>query len=466
MSQATQTTRPQDETPMRPVYHFNQPGSSIALYEGPIAGIASGERVGQIELSCQPKTGLRWKIQLNDGDHCHDPGPASLALRRHDRDWVLDAHRRNVGEGWINMAKFQRPNTRLRRVMVHWMNLPDIAGPIGLVESGSGRKHRWLGRWRADVNEWRLTMDVRPDYTEAIADANATHLYLLTHVMEIRRTDDGDLDVDAVERLLDCLRVTFSFAFGRWVAPVLPVGYDAAGTVAWEMWTSPICDPAKSIATAWLFKGRPDDLTELVRRGVPAFNDQRRPGFARFQMCLAVQAVESGFVEQRILAAAPALEHLAWANLVFGKRWTPDEYDDRYAEGRLRFLLQEANIPTDIDPAVLPALARFARSEHLDGPTAVTRVRNRLIHPQTPEDQIYRHDGLVEDAWLLSRNYVTLLILHSISYRGSFVNLAQQTGWEGDAALVPWAACGPPPRPPLPPGKRAVKRPGRRKDRR
>jgi len=105
--------------------------------------------------------------------------------------------------------------------------------------------------------------------------------------MEIRRADHGEFDIDAVERLLDCLRVTFSFAFGRWVAPVLPVGYDHAGNVAWETWTSPICDPAKSIGSPSLYRGRPDDLTELVRCAVPAFNDTR-PGNMRFQMSLAI----------------------------------------------------------------------------------------------------------------------------------------------------------------------------------
>ncbi|GIF47626.1 hypothetical protein DFJ67_7097 [Asanoa ferruginea] len=454
--------QPEDREPMRPVYPFNEPGSSIALYEGPIVGVAPGPRVGRIELSCRPNNGLRWHIRPEGSDGRVDPRPASLMVQRRGGDWTVEAHRRNLSEGWINMARFSLPDARLRRVIAHWMNLPKISGPIGLTTSDADGRRWWLGRWKTEVDGWILTMDVRPDYAEAMAEAHTTHLYLITHVMEIRRADDGDFDVESVEQLLDCLRVTFSFAFGRWVAPVLPVGYDAIGDVVWEMWTSPICDPAKRIPSAWLFKGRPEDLTELTRKALPAFRDQRRPGFARFQMCMAIQAVESGFVEQRILAAAPALEHLAWANLVSGQRWSRDDYSNRYAEDRLRFLLQEARIPTDIDSVILPALANFARPESLDGPTATTRVRNRLIHPQTPEDQIYRHDGLVQDAWLLSRHYVTLLILHSIGYRGSTVSLVQQTGWEGNAVPVPWAdGEAPCPEPRMPP----IRRNGRRGNR-
>lgn len=234
------------------------------------------------------------------------------------------------------------------------------------------------------------------------------------------------------------------------------------GKVAWEMWTSPICDPAKSIGSPCLYRGRPDDLTELVRCAVPAFNDAAKPGNTRFQMSLAIQAVEAGYVEQRILAAAPALEHLAWTELVLNNRWTRKAYEDRYAEDRLRYLLQLANIPTGIDPTALPALAKFAQANRLDGPTAVTRVRNRLIHPQTPEDQIYKHDGLVEDTWQLYRRYATLLLLHSIGYHGEYINPVRNTGWVGNTVPVPWGTDTPIPTPAMPPAKSTVRRSNRR----
>jgi hypothetical protein len=119
---------------------------------------------------------------------------------------------------------------------------------------------------------------------------------------------------------------------------------------------------------------------------------------------------------------------------------TPKAYKDERVEDRLRRLLTGASIPTDIDSAALPALAAFANAERLDGPAAVTRVRNRLIHPKSPTDETYRHDGLVRDVWLLVRHYLTLLVLHSIGYAGSYVKLVPPTGWVGDTVPVPWAA--------------------------
>jgi hypothetical protein len=283
-----------------------------------------------------------------------------------------------------------------------------------------------------------LTLDGRPDHRDALGEAHVRDLYVLTHVMEIRRSDGSSFDVPAVQHLLESLRVGLSFGFGRWVAPVLPVGYDSADEIKWEAWTSPICDPAQRVGSAWLYSGRPDDLTELVACAVAAFNDHNQPGVTRFQMQLAVQTVGSGFVEQRIMSAFPALENLAWQALVLSGQMTTKDYKLTRADDKLRRLLAAANVATNIDVAALPSLAAFAGGEGLDGPTAITRVRNRLIHPKSPNDEIYSRHGLVQDVWQLARHYLTLLILRSIGYRGSYVKLVPPTGWAGDAVPVPW----------------------------
>lgn len=57
---------------------------------------------------------------------------------------------------------------------------------------------------------------------------------MLTHVTDIRRVDGDCFSVESARQLLECLRVCCSFAFGRWVAPALPVGYDITDHVLWE----------------------------------------------------------------------------------------------------------------------------------------------------------------------------------------------------------------------------------------
>lgn len=452
------------ESTLEPVYAFNAPGDPIHLYEGPIRGGWAGSRNGVIALSCKPNPEIYWEISHEYGDLPRiDRDIAEFYFELSGQSWKIEARQREwnaTGQdvksaGWVNSASFQRPESTLDRVIVHWMNLPKISGPIGLDDSSSNGGHRSSGRWRVDVDGWKVTLDIRRDYSSVMANSKRESLYVLTHVMEIRRMDGDNFSLAAVQGLIECLRVSLSFAFGHWVAPVLPVGFDSRGEIAWQQWSSPICDRARSLGTAWLYSGNHDDLAELIARAVPAFRDSHRPGITRYQMILAIQAVEAGFMEQRILAAVPALEHLAWENLVLGGRLTRTEYEDRFAEDRLRYLLQEARIPTGIDSGHFPALAAYAEGK-IDGPSAVTRVRNRLIHPKTQEDQIYRHSGLVLDTWRLTLHYVTLLILCSIGYKGTYQN-PTQGGWAGNSKPVPWNGQGKA-SPALPPRKAASRR--------
>jgi hypothetical protein len=103
----------------------------------------------------------------------------------------------------------------------------------------------------------------------------------------------------------------------------------------------------------------------------------------------------------------------------------------------LRYLLEEARISTDIDPSLFPSLAAYATSLGIDGPAAATKVRNQLVHPRRPEQELQRHEGLVQDAWLMFRRYLTFLILHDIGYRGSALDPGKLSGWVWETDPVP-----------------------------
>jgi hypothetical protein len=431
------------EPQLQPIYPFDTPNNSIVLYDGPVGGLTEDELPGVVELVLGDKPCLRWRVEHDPHEIRPSTGTVELMLRRGEREWPVTAYGDLVGGGWINHAELVTPDTQLNRVTVHWINLPSFLGNRRIETESAGESHCWNGRWFMELGGWRLTLDRRHDYDTALAGARFSTLFMLTHVMDIQRVDGEDFSVDSARQLLECLRVSCSFALGRWVAPALPVGYDNTDHVVWEEWTAPICDPAQQTnGSAWLYRTRSDDLAHLIERALPAFLDPSRPGITRFQMILAVQCVEEGFVEQRILAAFPALENLAWVTLVLDGVVPRRQYKNSQiwpGERRLRTLLERAQISTDIDADAVPALAIFATAENLpDGPAAVTAVRNRLVHPQSPHDQIYHLDGLARDAWLLSRHYLTLLILHSINYQGSFQTLLPPYGFAGNTKPVPW----------------------------
>ncbi|MFY1623736.1 hypothetical protein ACN268_11075 [Micromonospora sp. WMMD735] len=129
------------------------------------------------------------------------------------------------------------------------------------------------------------------------------------------------------------------------------------------------------------------------------------------------------------------------------------------AEEFLRYLIEEARVPTDVDPDRFPAVAAFITPDGADGPAVVTRVRNHLVHPTEP-DELARHPGLVQETLLLQRRYLVMLVLHDIGYRSHVVDPANRTAWDGDARPAPWLAGTA--QPPMPPARREIQAARRR----
>lgn len=435
-----QTDRIASDSPVAVPYGWNEAGEAVVVYVGGISGFRNGARPGRIELTCGVKPGLDWSVELRDDEYWRAE-PDFIDLETVDRALParFKAGCRHSDGGWINDVTVGDLDTPIRRMVAQWINLPLSVGYSRLREENDGSVREWTGRWAVEVEGWSVIIDRRFNLSAAIAAAEDQSCSVLSHVMEIRRTNNEEFAATDGRDLLECLRVSLSFGFGRKVTPVLPVGYDADGKIVWERWFSPLVDSAMKNGTGWLYAGSRDDCADLVSCAVKAFSNPSLKGTTRFQMVLATQAVSTGFVEQRILAAAPALESLSWSKLVLGGLMTKRQYQDRYAEDRLRYMLNCAAVPTSVDEVALPALAQYAADRGVDGPTALTRIRNHLVHPEILDDDLYAHDGLITQAWKLSLHYVTLLVLHSIGYQCSFQAQLHPGGWVGDTDVVPWA---------------------------
>ncbi|MFJ2781962.1 hypothetical protein [Kitasatospora sp. NPDC087315] len=441
--------------PLVPPHGWNAPGETVTLYEGTLTGFRQGARQGKIELTFGAKPSLEWSVEPHADDYWelgNDGAVIATVDRTPPVDFIANARRNNAG--WINGTSDGDQSTRLQRLVTQWLNLPLSAANAILGEETAHGVHRRRGRWSIEIEGWTVTIDQRPDLSAVLRTATEQISSVLTHVMELKRTGGEDFSVTQGRELLECLRVSLSFGFGRKVAPALPTGYDANGRAIWEQWFSPLVDRAQTIGSGWLYNGSPDDCTELVSCAVRAFADTSRRGTTRFQMLMATEAVATGLVEQRILTAAPALESLAWTKLVLGNLMPRGDFKKCPAEDKLRYLLKSAGIPTSVEATDLPVLAKYAADHRIDGPTAVTRIRNRLVHPEVLTDDLYARAGLSVEVWRLSLHYVTLAVLHSIGYRGSYQMQLKLGGWAGETHPVPWidpttAPAGPIPLPPV-----------------
>jgi hypothetical protein len=296
-----------------------------------------------------------------------------------------------------------------------------------------------------EVGRWKLTLDVRPDHARVWRNLHQAHIYVMTHVMELRRADGAAFTAAEAEPVLTALHVGVSFALGRWAAPMLSVGEDNTGKVVWEDWHPGHCDPARKTSPGWWHEQQHSSLTDFLGRVITAFADPDRLPALRLQLMFGIAAMnDRGFVEQRVMMGAAGLEHLMWQTLVLEGGMSESQYLDQVAHEKLRRLLIAAYIPTDIDAGLLPVTAKFAAEEQqrqgkvLDGPDVVTWVRNRLVHPRGAQERVYRLEGLVAELWRLTRHYLALLILHSLGYQGSYRDLRKTRGWAGEVGEVPW----------------------------
>lgn len=431
--------------PLTPVYPYNEPGQAIVLHDGLIGGLGAADVPGRVELTCSNGFNFEWNVGAGASPFFANRDEVPLTLSRRTGDMTMLGVPRNIDGGWSNGAVYGDSATPLTRIRVHWFNLPNWHGPLGLVEKTPRGEHEWSGRWWLEADGWKITLDVRPDYRQVWRELHKTDVYVMTHVMEVRRADDAVFTADEVDPLLTALHVGISFALGRWAAPMLPVGEDRDGQVVWEQWRAAFCDPARPNSDGWWYDQDHESLGDFLSLVIDAFADPDKLTPLRFQMMYAISSMRSrDFVEPRIIMGTAGLEHIVWQSLVLSGVMTKQQYAGSHAHVRLRKVLRDAQIPVDIDPALLPAAAQYAaevkanENKDIDGADVVTWVRNRLVHPQESQVRVYGLDGLTRDAWLLARHYLVLLILNSLGYNGSYRDLTHIRGWVGDVSKVPW----------------------------
>lgn len=439
------------ENPLVPHYKYNEPNDPIILFRGPIGGLEEAEVDGSVELNFHRRPGIEWSVDPGGPRRLSPNREVSLEMRGPDGVKTMDAIASGFDEGWSNGTEFGAKETPVSSIIAHWFNLPDWNGTIPLVmTTEDGVPYDWSNRWRLEADGWQITFDARPDYKDAIKDIGRRRLYVMTHVMELRRTNGADFTVGQAEAVLEALHVGISFALGRWAAPMLPVAFDSEGRIVWEDWRTLHCDPLDSISPGWWYTRTMEPLGELLVAIIAQCSNPTRISYLRFQMMFAIVSINaSGFVETRIINGTAGLEHIGWERLFLSGKmnkrqyegWEPYQGVKHKAAGRLRLLLEEAGISVHLDPTLLPSAHQFAtrNGATFDGADIVTQVRNRLVHPEGGQEAVYDDSGLLTEVWGLTRHYLVLLILHSLGYMGDYRDLRQFSGFAWDVISVPWA---------------------------
>lgn len=422
------------ETPLPGVLDFGAPGEEPELYAG--EAHLGGEPVGPVRVWVTMRRGLkvRWRT-AEPASYGLGLEPTILSINHPALGLVELPVDVNHSDGWGTS-----PGVRLGavdgidRVIVHWVNLPLILPSAPL----SDDRRSWLGRWKAESCGWQLTIDCRADHAQVTKLANELdEQFVVTHVGELRRLDDAPFDAEVASDMLFGWQLAMSFALGRWVAPAVPVGFDGDGNQIWQQWAPWRCDTLRGFES-WWDTHTGDDLEAFVAAFLEAYLDSGRHDEVRLAAMHVSAANHSGTTAVgKVILAQAGLEYLSRVRLVLSGRLTKKSYKEIDTAERLRVLLSEASIPTEV-PDGLAGLFHLAQERGLDGPTATTWVRNRLVHPKDAGEP-YRIEGLVWQTAQLLLEYGELLLLHGLGYRGRFMRRYPPNRWAHSSAPVPWA---------------------------
>lgn len=181
--------------------------------------------------------------------------------------------------------------------------------------------------------------------------------------------------------------------------------------------------------------GRPDDDPPASERDL-----DYRPVIRSAISWYGAANCQQGGLEGSIILAQSVLELLSWVLLVedLGLH-SNSAFEKLSADARIRHLLTHCGIPLSVTPEVT-SLASLASARSWDGPHALVKLRNWLVHPERKNRN--EIDALDEevwfDAWKLSLWYIELVLLHLFGYRGKYGNRLKHDRYVSEVEPVPW----------------------------
>ena len=441
------------QAPLEPWFPLTEPNAPIELFEGTVSIEAGGSRFpafGRVRLEWLPTP------QLLVSYHCTRPDAQIAILDAYvtgDGPTVtpeIDAVPRPPQGTWrpdIDAPVYAEDERCANTVQV----LPADDGtlvevsflvanltPVMVAHHLTAGRASWTGRTVLRGGGWLIVLDAPSSRSEVRDSLRRRGGYAATHVGLLVREDGADFTPDEATEVMNALRYTLSFAVGRWVAPILPVGFDAAGEAVWTVWhRGELVHPYHRGGHELADIVTPAHIPELFTAFTGVWGDD----FRRDVLCRAVnyyiEACDPNPCELAVSSAQSALEMLAYVVLVEEGAMSKKQFKTMGSAGQRRSLLDSCSIETAY-PANLTLLEKTGTNLQFDDSVKLlTEMRNTVIHPSKENESF--SIGVWSEAWLLSLRHLLLVILSYVRYNGTFRDPLAEEKYVGVVTPVPWA---------------------------
>ena len=254
---------------------------------------------------------------------------------------------------------------------------------------------------------------------EALKEIRVVGGHRMTHVADIRRIDGRSFNGYEAVRILDALEQFLCLVGGLRFELCCPVGFNSSGEQVWSRWSSPrrwnperlrLFDNKTLSASASLFPG-------FMNRWQ---NEDWREGLSEAIYWYEIGNESSRGIDAGIIASQTALERLSFEYCVIDQCLVSREgYRRLRADDRIRLVLSSLGIPLEI-PFSAVEMAAARNNNWVDGPHALTQIRNSLVHGGRNRAS-WSPDCYIE-TWSLGVWFLEMVILAVCGYEGKYCN--------------------------------------------
>ena len=412
---------------------FQLIGSSEALLDGELRFRWAPSTTVEFEGSCTPPhigLGEDWTLASVADPKFTVPAFLTLWNPGSEAAFVRGITTRpfSIGEGPFETLRFCLAN------------FPDYTGETVRYACGEV-SFSAPGRLEAATESGRCQLDKVAEAKELTKKARDEGGFVISHA-GLWRPSAGFLSARQAESVAEMLFFWFGMLSGSWVGPLFPEGVNAEGRAVWRHFKAWNLSSGLR-GSNWLPQRSRLDLSGAFRGFVqlwqePVWRDALKNSISWYVEANSRESAN----ESRIILAQVALELLSWVVLVeAGHLHSRRHFKRLSAGGRMRALLHHIGVPTTV-PSHLSSLESLRDDEAFDGPGAITKVRNALVHYREGKRKIMETvDGEQRlECSQLAMQYLELGLLAVCGYAGYYARRGWR-GWRGeDEVPVPWAS--------------------------
>lgn len=419
---------------IKPIFDFLQ--KDVVLYEGRCTigeDNIDYEGTAQIKSVVLPKAKIVIEAEFND----HRVAPLkdksiNFSIGKHKINAMIVSSRLQLDPILVKIKLVSSKNdiniildaeNKTKSIIFHLFNFHNFMDYNKLIHIENGGYR--ISETTFESSKYNITIQSLRETSDNIQVIREKGISMLTQMGMIEKKDGTFISILEYDELQNMLVLFFSFTKGSWINPTCPIGIDDNDKTSWYIFNAPKSE-WKSLAS-W-FEPTHDTLTMPIMKKLfllfsELWEHENWQETLREVIYWFINANDgSRGVDTGIILAQTALERLSFEYVVNEKKLiSSDGFKKIRASDKFKLLFSSLSIPLEI-PTELVHLTKEAKSHQwLDGPHALTEIRNSLIHPEHKKHAKFGID-VYSDAHKLSLWYLEVSILAICEFDDVYAN--------------------------------------------